>query len=324
MNKYLRKAAKLCLSPVYLLNSCVKRTNWYKNVIPEINNYPTNEWYRTHNERNFDVVNVGSSSGVHAFDYSETGLKAFNWALQPQSMEYSFKILKNYFSVLKKNGIVIIPFSPFSSLSVIGKWSESSDDKYYYILDRSLIDNYSRVSRRRRFPLLVQPKQSLKYLFKDVLPKNKVRSYKVCTTSSEFQNDSIKWIENWMKEFNIQNLEAPLSEENKKGTELRKKTVQEMITFCLERNLYPVLVIPPIHPSLANRLTPVFRKTYIYSFIEMINTAKVPFFDYIDTPNIREDCYFSNSYFMSEEGAKKFTRILLKQIYANHISCCNQ
>ena len=74
MNRIIKKAIKLCLFPIFLLNRCVKHTNWYRNVIPNIENYPTNEWYRTHDERNFEVVNIGSSSGVYAFDYSETGL----------------------------------------------------------------------------------------------------------------------------------------------------------------------------------------------------------------------------------------------------------
>lgn len=314
MNKNLRKTVKLCLYPAYLLNQLVKHTNWYKNVIPDLNNYPTNEWYRTHDERNFDIVNIGSSSGVYAFDYSNTGLKAFNWALQPQSMEYSFNVLKNFFSILGEKGIVIIPFSPFSGLSVTGKWTERSYDKYYHILDHTLIDNFEKISRRRKYPLFACPKQSLKYLVKDVPSKKGMRNCNICHTPLDFENDANRWIEGWMREFNISDLNAPLSAENKKGAEARKKTVQDMITFCIERNLRPVLVIPPIHLSLANKLTPKFREIYIYSFIKVANVAKVSFLDYIDDPTFREDRYFSNSYFMSEEGAKSFTHILLRQL----------
>lgn len=314
MNRIIKKAIKLCLFPIFLLNRCVKHTNWYRNVIPNIENYPTNEWYRTHDERNFEVVNIGSSSGVYAFDYSETGLKAFNWALQPQSMEYSFGVLKNYFSILGEKGIVIIPFCPFSGLSVTGKWTESSNDKYYYILDSTLIHNFSKVSQRRKYPLFTQPKQSLKRLIKDIPPRKGIRSCNVCHSSLEFEQDAKNWIRNWMKEFNISNLDAPLSEENKRGAESRKETIQEMIAFCIERNLRPILVIPPIHSSLADKLTPTFRENYIYSFLKTANVTQIPFLNYIDSPDFRDDRYFSNSYFMSEEGAKEFTKVLLKQI----------
>lgn len=315
MKKYIIYSAKLVLSPFLYLNGKVKKTNWYKNVIPDKDNYPTNEWYREHSERNFDVVNVGSSSGVYAFDYSETGVKAFNWALQPQSMEYSFKVLKNYFSILREGGIVLIPFSPFSGLSVLGKWSKSANDKYYHILNRSLVDNYDNRARRRKYPLFYQPKQSLKRLIRDVPPKKDIRNCHICRTSADFDNDAECWLRNWKREFDIQDLNAPLSEENKLGAKSRKKTVQDMIAFCLERNLRPVLVIPPIHPSLANRLTPAFRENYIYSFIREANTSEIPFLDYTDAPAFRDDIYFSNSYFLSKKGAKEFTKMLLKELH---------
>ena len=112
---------QVLLIPINLLENRVKRTNWYCNSIPNIDNYPGNKWYRDHLDRNYDIVNLGSSSAVFCFNYDGLGVKAFNWALKPQSMEYGFKILKQYFSILKHNGIVLIPFSPFSGLSVTGK-----------------------------------------------------------------------------------------------------------------------------------------------------------------------------------------------------------
>lgn len=84
------------------INKSVKKTQWYKSVIPNMSLYPTNEWYREHLERNFDVVNIGSSSARYAFDYSGLPVKAFNWGEQPQSLNNGFKILKTYFSILKK------------------------------------------------------------------------------------------------------------------------------------------------------------------------------------------------------------------------------
>ena len=74
------------------INKSVKKTQWYKSVIPNMSLYPTNEWYREHLERNFDVVNIGSSSARYAFDYSGLPVKAFNWGEQPQSLNNGFKV----------------------------------------------------------------------------------------------------------------------------------------------------------------------------------------------------------------------------------------
>lgn len=314
MKRYIKRIFKVALYPFLYLNNCVKDTNWYKNSIPNLDNYPGNDWYRIHNERNYDIVNVGSSSALYAFDYSETGLKAFNWALQPQSMEYSFKVLKNYFSILKKNGIVIIPFSPFSGLSVEGKWSERSYGRYYHILDYTLIDNYKRISSYRRWPLIYQPKQSIKRLIKDV-PRNKSgKNYNVCSSHIEFEQDAKKWINNWMAEFNITDLDSPKSKENIEGAFHRMKIMKNMIDFCIERDLRPVIVIPPIHQTLAIKLNKTFRENYIYSFIKELNIYNIPFYDYIDNKNFNDDSYFYNAYFLNPKGAKTFTNDLLHKL----------
>ena len=314
MNKYMKKILKVTLYPFIYLNNCVKDTNWYKNSIPDLDNYPGNDWYRKHDERNYDVVNVGSSSGLYAFDYSETGLKAFNWALQPQSMEYSFKVLKNYFSILKKNGIVLIPFSPFSGLSVKGKWSEISYGRYYHILDYTLIDNYKEISSYRSWPLIYQTKDSLKRLLKDVPCNKSGKNYTVCHDDFEFEQDACNWIHNWMLEFNISDLNSPKSEENTAGAYSRMNTIKSMIEFCLERNLRPVIVIPPLHHTLAHLLTPAFRNNYIYSFIEELNIHDIPFYDYMDNETYNDNTYFYNSYFMSEKGARVFTKDILHKL----------
>lgn len=297
-----------------LLNTMVKRTNWYNNVKLAKGNYPDNDWYRTHFERNYDVVNLGSSSALYGFDYTGLGVKAFNWASQPQSLEYSFKILKCYFSILRQKGIVLIPFSPFTGLSVTGKWAESAYDKYYGILDYTLIDNFERMRRRREYPLLSSPKTSLKRLIKDVPKKTSFRTCAKCKTVEQFKADADNWHKGWMKEFGIHDLDAPLSTENIEGANSRKKLLNEMIGFCLNRDLCPVIVMPPCHPALSKLFTPKFRENYIYSFIKSANVYEAPFLDYFDDERFVEDKDYDNAFFLSEEGARKFTKVVLTDI----------
>ena len=311
---YIMIALSLIATIAVFLNKHIKQTNWYMNSIPDFDNYPGNDWYRNHSERNYDVVNVGSSSGLYAFDYSGTGVKAFNWAMQPQSMEYSFRVLKNYFSILKKNGVVIIPFSPFSGLYSGTKWSETSYGRYYYILDYTLIDNYEKISRFRKWPLFYYPKESVKRLIKDVARNRSGKKYNVCHNDIEFEKDAEMWINGWMKEFNISDLNLPKSKENIDGAHYRMDTIKDMIKFCIERDLRPVIVIPPMHHTLTNKLTSIFRENYIYSFIRELDMFNVPFYDYMDDKAYDHDSYFYNSYFMSESGAKVFTKDILHKL----------
>lgn len=305
---------RVLMIPINSLESRIKKTNWYRNTIPNIENYPGDRWYRNHLERNYDVVNLGSSSAVFCFDYDGLDVKAFNWALKPQSMEYSFKVLKQYFSILKQNGIVLIPFSPFSGLSVTGKWAECANDKYYHILDKTLIENYESVAKRRQHPFLSMRLQSIKRLIRDV-PLSSMYTYDIqCKTKDEFEKSAKNWINLWMRQFDIADLNAPLSYENMEGRKSRLKIVKDMITFCQERDLEPVIVLPPTHETLNRYFTSDFVRNYITSFLDELNSPKVKVLNYLANSKFTKDEYFRDAYFMNKEGAKAFTRQVLSDI----------
>ena len=305
---------QVLLIPINLLENRVKRTNWYCNSIPNIDNYPGNKWYRDHLDRNYDIVNLGSSSAVFCFNYDGLGVKAFNWALKPQSMEYGFKILKQYFSILKHNGIVLIPFSPFSGLSVTGKWAECANDKYFHILDCTLIDNYKDVAKRRQHPFLAMPLDSIKRLIKDV-PANDMYSHTIqCSTNDGFICSAKQWIDLWMKQFNITDLNQPLSDENLNGRKSRLKIVKDIICFCYERDLNPVIVFPPVHNSLNYYFTSTFVTNYITSFLEELNEPSVKVLDYLNHPAFTKDEFFQDAYFMNDQGARRFTQQVLSDL----------
>lgn len=305
---------RVLMIPINCLERRIKKTNWYCNSIPNIENYPGDKWYRSHLERNYDVVNIGSSSALFCFNYGGLDVKAFNWALKPQSMEYSFKVLKQYFSILRQNGIVLISFSPFSGLSVTGKWAECANDKYFHILDCTLIDNYQSVAKRRQHPFLSMPLQSIKHLIKDV-PHCNMYSYNIqCKSADEFENSAKNWINLWMKQFNISDLNAPLSEENAKGRNSRLDTVRELISFCKERDLRPVIVIPPAHPALIKYFTQGFCENYIYSFIKELHANDVKVLDHLFSTSFSDSNYYRDAYYMSEIGAKVYTKHVLIEL----------
>lgn len=305
---------RVLLFPVNRLEAQVKNTNWYRNSIPNIENYPGDKWYRDHLDRNYAVVNLGSSSAVFCFNYDGLGVNAFNWALKPQSMEYSFKVLKQYFSILRQKGIVLIPFSPFSGLSVTGKWAESANDKYFHILDRTLIENYPAVAKRRNTPFRSNPKAAIKRLLKDV-PAIDMYSYNVqCKNEDEFIRSAKNWITIWTKQFNITDLNQPLSAENIEGRKSRLQIVKDIILFCQERDLQPVIVLPPAHHTLNDYFSPQFVNNYITSFIEELNAPSVKVLDYLNHPSFTKDEYFRDAYFMNEIGAKAFTKQVLKDL----------
>ena len=79
-----------------IIKRWVRKSKWFNEIV-----FKDCEKFWTLNDYNIDVVNLGSSSGVHAFNYEEQDLKGKNWAMSPQSLLMDFAILKNYVSYLK-------------------------------------------------------------------------------------------------------------------------------------------------------------------------------------------------------------------------------
>ena len=57
----------------------------------------------------------------------------------------------------------------------------------------------------------------------------------------------------WMKQFGISDINAKLSLQHLEEQKSRRQTLDAMISFCKERYLNPVVVIPPIHHSLTSQ-----------------------------------------------------------------------
>lgn len=300
---------KRILSKVYdVLNDKVKQTNWYKNQLVDTSLFPTNDWYRNNTERNFDIVNIGSSSAVFAFDYTQINTHGLNWAGKPQSLELGFKIIKNFFSILRKDGIVCIPLSPFTGLAV--PWAgKDEEDRFYGIMDYSLFENYPKVAFKMGNPLRYNPKESLKRLIKDIPIK---KEYSITQLNKDdFECDAANWIAIWKNEFGLQDLYAPVPEHLKEGMRKRITLMSDIVSFCRERELRPVVLLAPIHRALAAYFSEPFKEQYLQP---IINTAENNGAIIIDMMNSKdfETSDFYNSFFLNSIGSKKFMKILEK------------
>lgn len=284
------------------------------------------EWYNSFwgdaikfwNIRDFDidVVNLGSNSGKYGFDYSSTSINGMNWALGPQSLVHDFNILKNYFSYLKTNATVIIPLCPFSSL--VSVYSKQQNLKYYTFLHPATILEFDENERLKALriknnPLKMIPGSCIKGTVKSILKYIFFKNRDNESNNINYEENANNFISMWRKQFQIENMNASLSSRHISDQQNRVSVLRDMISFCIERDLKPVIVIPPMHQALASKFSQTFRENYIYSFVKEANEANVPFFDYMDDSRFSENKYFRNSFFLSKEGAKKFTEIFLEE-----------
>lgn len=298
MNLFKSLSARLTI----VLNKRIKKTNWYKNQLADKDLYPTNEWYRIHSERNYDIVNIGSSSSLFAFNYLYTDYKGLNWAGKPQSLELGFKLIKNFFSILRKGGAVLIPVSPFTGLQV--PWSGlQEEERFYGIMDYTLFEDYNKVAFKMGNPIRYNPKEAIKRLIKDVAPQKGISAKQL--NEEDFQTDAVNWINNWKKEFGIDELEAIVPDHLKEGMQKRTDLMAEIVRFCIERDLRPIVVLAPVHHTLGTYFTEQFRENYL---APMLSAAKEGGASVIDlmTSKEFETSDFYNSFFLNPTGAKKF------------------
>jgi hypothetical protein len=130
----------------------------------------------------------------------------------------------------------------------------------------------------------------------------------------ELNMDALRWMNVWKKEFNIMDFDAPLSDELETGRKKSVKDLQSIIDFCLERNLKPVLIFPPMTNYLSRLFSEKAREMYIYSFIREANTKNIPFLDYMEDERFRDPDLYFNSFFLNLKGRKLFTKQVLKDL----------
>ena len=296
-----------------LANKIIKRPNWYKSLFVDDNHttYPDNVWYREHLERNFDIVNLGSSSAKFAFNYDGLPIKAMNWAQAPQTLTEDFILLKGCHSILRKNGIVLITILPFTGINkpVTAKSlmryipnlhpqafnGQPLKDEAYKLYDNPLLFGKPAI------------KAIIKYLLgKDTPAPKAIQPSTQPMNSEQLEADAQRGSDGWKAQFNIQDLDAPLTAENQEGRKVRVKLMQDLIDFCKERSYRPVYVIPPVTSHLQKRYTHTFINTYITSYLEEVD-RHIPILDYTKDEELTNDSLYFNSFFLNTAGAKQFT-----------------
>lgn len=285
-----------------LLNILYKRTNYYK-----INILQSNKFKEISN--NLEIINLGSSYAKYAFDYSKVGVSGFNFGIQPQSLSYDFRILKQFKDKFKKNGVIIITIPDFV-FAFLDYSIEEYNYRYYSFLNKENILNYSSLKNflLNYFPLILQPKK-LKYILKDISKEN--RDDLVFMESSEIvKKEALKRISGWKREFKLlgtENIEdIPL---NMRDMFIKTQSLlEEMINYSLSNELKPVIVIPPCSKELNDFFSDEFLKEILYSNIEKANKKLIPVLDYLKDPEFQDYHLYINSDFLNVSGRELFTK----------------
>ena len=293
-----------------ILNALYKRTNAFQNQFIDITKFQSLK-----DEDCFDIVNLGSNHPKFAFDYSEAGVKGMNWAVGPQTFMYDFAILKKYKKHLNAGAKVIIPVCPLKFFLL--DTQRNNLVKYYRVFSKHEMPNYDIKQKISEYTLPVfRYPARVKRIIRDVGTDNKLSLTKNPMNKEQIAKDATFWIEGcWNPEFNIDvaNMTS-LSKTNQKSIEGNIRILSEMIQYCLDNNLQPILTILPVTKELSSKFPENFIQQNILRYINESNKHGIPVLNYLkDERFVSLDLYI-NSFFMNAVGRKYFTKIFINEM----------
>ena len=295
------------------LNGAIRRTHWFNEEL-----FPDCRKFWNYNTFNTDVINLGSTSGCHAFDYEDLPIRGVNFALSHNPLSGDQAILKNYFGYLNSKGShVIISLCVFSSLA--GSY-DFMEDRFYTLIYPSSIPHFSYRRQQQIKAIAASPihRFPLWSFYTELRAQLRGTSHSTLT-EEQMKADADRWIKGWKHEFALSDFSQPLSLFNKDGVNDAAEILNDIISFCKERNIKPVIMIPPMYHTLAEKFDEKARQLFVYDLIEKIEDKTVPFHNYMDDSRFsRDSSLFMNSFFLNKKGAKKFTRIALTDIGLLH------
>lgn len=292
------------------LNALYKSTNAFQNQFIDITKFQNLK-----DEDRFDIVNLGSNHPKFAFDYSETGVKGMNWAVGPQTFMYDFVVLKKYKKHLNPDAKVVIPVCPLKFFLL--DTQRNNLVKYYSIFSKHEMPNYDIKQKITEYilPVLRYPIRA-KRIIRDVKADNRLSLTENPMNKEQIAKDATFWIEGcWNPEFDIDIANMPvLSKANQKSIEGNIRILTEMIQYCIDNGLQPVLAMLPVTKELSFKFPEEFIQQYILRYINESNKQRVPVLNYFKDERFVSPDLYINSFFMNANGRKYFTKIFINEL----------
>lgn len=219
---------------------------------------------------NLEIVNTGSNHAYYGFNYGSR--KCFNFASGAQSLNYDYKILKQYSNNLNGGCKVLIVLAPLS-FGFVDYKNDSSNSRYYFFMDKDKILNYSRLKKILYVDMPIL--KSWKNFIRIFLRKKEIKS--IINTPDNAEKEALLRINGWKKQFNLKNLLDKKSASYLKDEFENVKTILlDMIEFSLEHNWRPIIVIPPASVFLTKKISDEFMKEVLYDNIRFLKDKRIP------------------------------------------------
>lgn len=299
----------IILGILCLLNIWVLKSVWYKNFIHMFEKFKDVPF-------NLEIVNIGSGLSLFDFDWENETTNGFNLAVWPEDFRYDLKILKNYKKNFQKDAIIVIVASHLSFVENKHLYAPQFLEKYINILPyREIEISYIGYILYKYFP-------SIRFLrhWKEILKEKKLM-----TCYQELDNiDSKKKRTELAQELYYGWLRTnPLLSDLEDGMQAEKMSniiqgkqndLQELIDFCIDSMLRPVILIPPVSQYLRTKISQEFIENFLYVPLKKFKERNIPIFDYYSDDRYKQMDLYSNGLFLQKEARKNFTKQFIKDL----------
>lgn len=295
-----------CIPAAALLLICLLNIPYKK---MDDDNYLDMEKYKTLGEyvTDIEIANIGSSHGAYDFDYSylqALGFSCFNYAGVSQTFDYDYAILQEYGKYMTPGSILFIPVSYFSFNNEVTNDTEAQalSVKYYHCLSPRYMPDYDLFTDivTTRLPILSAGSDILK-LFPNL-------TLTVC--AADTGDDIAEFQRRAQDRYNrhFEGKEAYFLPE-------REEELREIIRYCQEREITPILVTTPFSCYYRDLVSDAFLSEFSAKVTSIAEETGVYYRDYSYDERFRDNLdYFSDSDHLNEEGAAYFIQVLISEI----------
>lgn len=261
-----------------------------------------------------EIANVGSSHGAYDFTYDELtreGYSCFNFGNVSQTYAYDLALLKEYGEYLDNDCVLFIPVSYFSFNNETVNESEAQalSVKYYHCLSPKNIPDYDLFTDivTARFPILSAGEDMIQ-----LLPG------KLTAFAKEKEGGAPEMDEAAVAEFANRAAARFDRHFNNKDTYFlpeREAQLREVIGYCKERGITPVLITTPFSSYYNDPVPEDFLDRFHSTINQIASDTGVNYYDYSHDDRFMENlALFSDSDHLNEEGADYFMEILEEEI----------
>lgn len=263
------------------------------------------------------VCNFGSSHGLYSFNYEdiEDELTCFNFALASQSLSYDLRIFEQYQDHLAEDCLVFIPVSYFSFFGIdetLEAEFPSKNKQYYDFLPPDKIKNYDLSTHifERYLPSLDAYEKLPVVLFLGSSSSNE-ELWSKSALDIDIAADAAQAYERHL-------VQEKLDPSGKRiVNEEEVSALRQMIALCRKKKAVPILVTTPYLREYLEEIdknAPDFYRDFHALLAPILEESGVAYIDFASDPQFanRKDL-FMNADHLNKEGARQFTRQLIKQ-----------